>query len=104
MRNVLTRLMGRFPIFRRPNSDTFLASVCIFLLAGLLYVNISCLHCLHESILLETTVRYSENRFVPHMVFKQGEQGKSIPDMLCVKVKAEPIFHIVVRLGETSVI
>jgi len=53
---------------------------------------------------LETTVRYSKNIFMPHMVFKQGQQAKSIPDMLCVKVKAEPILHVVVRLGETSVI
>jgi len=55
---------------------------------------------------LKTTVRYSENRFVPRVVFKQGEQAKSIPEaaMLYAKVGAEPVLHVVVRLGETSVI
>jgi hypothetical protein len=104
MRNMLTRLTSRFPIFGRPNSDTFLASVRKFFLPSLLYANISRVHCLREPIVLETAVRYSENRFALHMVFKQGEQAKTIPYMLCAKARAEPIPRVVVGLRETSVI
>ena len=49
-------------------------------------------------------MRYSENRFALHMVFKQGEQAKTIPYMLCAKARTEPIPRVVVRLRETSVI
>ena len=104
MRNMLTRLTSRFPIFGRPNSDTFLASVRKFFLPSLLYANISHVHCLREPIVLETAVRYSENRFALCMVFKQGEQAETIPYMLCAKARAEPIPWVVVGLRETSVI
>jgi len=73
------------PIIRKPNTDTFLASMPVFLLAGLLYENVAYLHCCLESILLEATMRYSEYGSTSGVIFEQGKQAKSIPNMFCVK-------------------
>jgi hypothetical protein len=100
MQSELTRLTSGLPIFRRPSTDTFLASMCVFVLACLLYAKVSYLHCLRESVLLETTMRYSESGLMLRVIFQKGEQTKSIPDMLCTKVRTEPILWLILALGE----
>jgi hypothetical protein len=91
--------MVRFPIFREPNTDTFLAGMPIFLLAGLLYENITCLHCCLKSILLEATMRYGEYGPTSGVIFEQGYQAKPIPNMFCAKFGAEPILWLILWLG-----